>query len=113
MLTVRGAVSRALESARTSDIIGHSLEARVEVKISKDYDHSLFTPEEWGMFAIVSDFKWVEETGNLAITWQDEETGLTVAVDKAKGEKCPRCWKYSEDVDARGLCPRCAEVIKD
>lgn len=113
VLTVRGAVSRALESARTSDIIGHSLEARVEVKISKDYDHSLFTPEEWGMFAIVSDFKWVEETGNLAITWQDEETGLTVAVDKAKGEKCPRCWKYSEDVDARGLCPRCAEVIKD
>ena len=38
------------------------------------------------MFAIVSDFKWVEETGNLAITWQDEEIGLTVAVDKAKGE---------------------------
>ena len=113
VLTMRGAISRALESARTTGVIGHSLEARVEAQISKEYEHSQFTDEEWSMFAIVSDFKWVEKPSDLAIMWQDEETGLTIAVDKAKGEKCPRCWKYSEEVDERGLCPRCARVLKD
>lgn len=113
VLTMRGAISRALESARTTGVIGHSLEARVEAQISKEYEHSQFTHEEWSMFAIVSDFKWVEKPSDLAIMWQDEETGLTIAVDKAKGEKCPRCWKYSEEVDERGLCPRCARVLKD
>ena len=113
VLTMRGAISRALESARTTGVIGHSLEARVEAQISKEYEHSQFTDEEWSMFAIVSDFKWVEKPSDLAIMWQDEETGLTIAVDKAKGEKCPRCWKYSEEVDERGLCPRCTRVLKD
>ena len=36
--------------------------------------------------------------------------GLTVGVQAAPGEKCPRCWKHSTDANGEGLCPRCAAV---
>ena len=27
-------------------------------------------------------------------------------------KKCERCWKYSENLNEEGLCPRCAAVIQ-
>gem|GEM_PF-2979084 len=41
---------------------------------------------------------------------------LTVAVRRAKGAKCTRCWIFNEKVGLNAehpdLCPRCLEVIK-
>ena len=41
--------------------------------------------------------------------------GLKVRVEKALGEKCERCWKYSPRVGASArhptLCDRCVTVI--
>ena len=41
--------------------------------------------------------------------------GAFVGVARAPGEKCARCWLYSEDLGATGpypdLCPRCAAVM--
>ena len=37
---------------------------------------------------------------------------LTIDVQAAPGEKCERCWKYSENLNEEGLCPRCAAVIQ-
>jgi isoleucyl-tRNA synthetase len=41
--------------------------------------------------------------------------GVAVAVEKAAGDKCARCWKYTPDVgqDKRHaeLCARCAGVV--
>ena len=45
-----------------------------------------------------------------------EEDGINVRVTKALGEKCERCWIFSEEVgkDAEHptLCPRCAAALK-
>ncbi|MEW5898352.1 MAG: zinc finger domain-containing protein, partial [Bacillota bacterium] len=42
---------------------------------------------------------------------------LAVGVRRAPGEKCVRCWKYSEGVGKNtehpALCPRCAEVVRN
>lgn len=39
-----------------------------------------------------------------------------VKVDKAEGEKCQRCWKYSvetgTDPEFPDMCPRCVAVLK-
>ncbi|MGO3497231.1 MAG: zinc finger domain-containing protein, partial [Staphylococcus equorum] len=36
--------------------------------------------------------------------------------EHAHGEKCQRCWNYSEELGSVGeledLCPRCQEVVK-
>ena len=41
---------------------------------------------------------------------------LYIYAGKAAGEKCERCWKYSEEVGTDTihptLCPRCADVLK-
>ena len=45
----------------------------------------------------------------------EELPGLTIAVARAAGEKCLRCWKQAKSVgsDAAhpGLCARCAKVV--
>lgn len=46
----------------------------------------------------------------------ESESGVTVAVTKAVGKKCERCWYYSESVgddhSHSDICPRCAKEIK-
>ena len=41
--------------------------------------------------------------------------GLKIAVGRAAGEKCLRCWKQSQSVGTNAkhpaLCARCAEVV--
>ncbi len=112
-LTVRSAVSRALEQARTAGIIGHSLDARVEVERSKAAEAAaLFPAEDFKVFSIVSDFRWTDSPDGMAVVWDDEETSLRIGVDKARGEKCPRCWQYTETGDEDGLCPRCHAVLR-
>ena len=48
-------------------------------------------------------------------THTDEALGLSVLVEKASGEKCMRCWCYSDTVGTDpahpDLCERCAKVL--
>ena len=43
------------------------------------------------------------------------ESGYEIAIEKASGNKCERCWCYSEEVGKitlhPTLCKRCAEVM--
>ena len=58
--------------------------------------------------------KVVLEQGAVAQTTAETE-GLEVTVSKAYGEKCERCWAYSDTVgkDEKHptLCARCAAII--
>ena len=42
--------------------------------------------------------------------------GAFIGVTRAPGDKCGRCWTYSEELGATAghadLCPRCAAVLK-
>ncbi|MEJ7304652.1 zinc finger domain-containing protein, partial [Staphylococcus caprae] len=39
-----------------------------------------------------------------------------IHIKHAEGEKCERCWNYTEELGSVGelehLCPRCQEVVK-
>lgn len=37
--------------------------------------------------------------------------GLKIYVEKAAGQKCPRCWQYEVSNNPQHLCKRCQEVI--
>jgi isoleucyl-tRNA synthetase len=107
LLLLRKDVLKAIEIERKNDVIKHPYEARVVVKPNeefyrllekyKDYLHSFFT---------VSQVEIAENDGE-----EGEYTKLRIKVEKAKGEKCPRCWLYVETM-VNGVCPRCAENIK-
>ena len=114
MLSVRSAVGRALEIARSTSIIGHPLDARVEVEAGGAEDvRSQFTEEELRVYSIVSDFRWVDRIEDMPVIQKDDETGIRVGIARAEGEKCPRCWQFRATSDSRGLCPRCASVLSE
>lgn len=115
ILDVRGAVSRGLEVARNKGLIGHPLEASIGVVDAGDYGGVLqsMTAKEWETIAITSGFELTSSfSSEESVRFEDEETRIVLDIGKAPGSKCPRCWKYSVDVDGNGLCARCRKVLE-
>jgi isoleucyl-tRNA synthetase len=113
VMEARGAVSRALEIARTKGIIGHSLDAAVHVNLGEKYGDlaERLTDDDWETITIVSSFEVTDVLPSAPVNHEDEETGLSVAVDKSSDEKCPRCWKHRPEVGSREVCCRCADAL--
>ena len=115
VMALRTDVNKALELARGEKIIGKSLEAAVtlsfdgEAREALERDLGSFTPDDLADLCIVSHVDAVLGSGQGYAG--EAMPGLTVAVAPAAGEKCPRCWKRHPDVNADGLCPRCAAVL--
>lgn len=111
---VRVDVQKALEIARNEKKIGKSLEARIVLGADGElYDFLTSVETALPEIFITSDVEVVQE--KQAFTGDVE--GLTVGVEGAKGEKCERCWKFSETVgkDAKHpqLCAHCAAVLAE
>jgi len=109
---LRKEVNKKLEAERQAGMIGHSLDAKVLLNISNDEYAFLkeYTEAEVSDLFIVSQVKFVNDRLN-----ESEIDGITIAVEKASGEKCERCWKYDEEVghdhEHTDVCPRCAKVL--
>ncbi|EGQ4214769.1 isoleucine--tRNA ligase [Staphylococcus pseudintermedius] len=111
-MALRDDVNRALEVARNEKVIGKSLEAKVKIGNSPSFDTLAFLEgfNDLHQLFIVSQVELVEDTKGEAY-----QHG-TIEIAKADGEKCARCWNYSESLGSVGelddLCPRCQEVVK-
>jgi isoleucyl-tRNA synthetase len=118
LMAIKSEISRALEGARKDKIIGHSLDAKVVVHptaeneaLVKEEARSL---EEVLIISALAVEKGPEGTGG-GYTYESEEIkGLVVEVARAPGEKCERCWHYSESVgaDKAAICAKCLEALK-
>ena len=85
-------MTTALETARAAKLIGASLQAELVVPQEA---LSLLDPEGWAELAIVSQVR----------------PGPALAVERAGGEKCARCWRVLPEVAGRELCRRCTGVV--
>lgn len=106
---VRDDVNKALENARGEKTIGKALEAKVILACSGAmYQFLQENKDILELVFIVSQVELKEVTSG-------EAEALTVTVEKASGEKCERCWVYSDTVgschDHPTLCARCAKII--
>jgi isoleucyl-tRNA synthetase len=108
LVPVRDRVLKALDVAREDKLIGSSLEAAVRLRagtesypVLKKYSYHL---PAW---FIVSQVELIE----------DPSASLTVTVDRARGDKCERCWKYTSDVGSSDafptVCAACASVLPE
>jgi len=116
MLELRGAVTKALEEARKSGQIGHSLDARVRLCGTNGVGELLHAnqaalPELF----ITSQVEIADDLGSDAASTL--LAGLRVQVESARGGKCERCWNYSEvvgtDETHPGLCARCLAAVRE
>ncbi len=109
---LREDVKKALEIKRADKVIGKSLEADVILYADGEMKESIsgFVSELPEIF-IVSKVELKDGNGEF----KGEFDGVTIDVVKATGEKCERCWKFSESVgthnDHPTLCDRCHSVI--
>jgi isoleucyl-tRNA synthetase len=116
LIAVRGDVLKALEAARVAKSIGGSLEARVVLHAEGDLAARLASYREFlpALF-IVSQVELSAE--GLSGAAECQVPGLQVQIERARGEKCHRCWNFSEQVgkDARypQVCERCSAALKE
>ncbi len=119
---IREQVLKALEGVRAQGIIGHSLDARVQICLTKDFANfekifNLFAKlsgqnisEFLKEYFIVSQVEILQEPLSLMGA---PVPGLFVLVDKAIGEKCPRCWQWMPECNGDNTCDRCTKVLKN
>ena len=107
-------MNKALEGARNAKTIGKPLEASVTVYADEEGAALLNNcGQDLADLCIVSELEVVNGEGEGMAS--EYLPGLKIAVARAAGEKCLRCWKQSKSVgaDAKhpGLCARCAKVV--
>lgn len=118
LLAVRGAVTKAIEPMRREGIIGHSLDTRITLFVADELRQRLEgLHTDLRAVCIVSQLHLEALDRAPQAAYRDEEVaGLAIGVEKARGEKCERCWIYStelgSDASHPALCPRCTAVIK-
>lgn len=112
---VRVEVTKVLEVARRDKVIGHSLEADVEIYVTGELAD--FMADKWQSLAtisIVSSLKQVAEPGENAVAGEVLPE-LMISVKSAASAKCERCWIRSETVGQDDshpeICSRCAGVM--
>jgi len=108
LVPVRDQVLKALDAAREDKVIGSSLEAAVKLGTAGD------------LYALLQ--KHVEELPTWFIVSQLElnpsaSGDVEISVDRARGDKCERCWKYKLDVGSNSdfptVCASCAGIVPE
>ncbi|MBD3246633.1 MAG: isoleucine--tRNA ligase [Candidatus Omnitrophica bacterium] len=105
ILGLRGEVLKLMEQQREQGAIGSSLEAEVGITLPGD-QYRFFHPLEETLreVLIVSSVRVLEGE-------------RSISVEKAKGQKCPRCWNWRIDIGGDDsypeLCGKCAQALKE
>ncbi|HDO31100.1 MAG TPA: isoleucine--tRNA ligase, partial [Desulfobacteraceae bacterium] len=120
LLAIRGEITKVLEAARRSKVIGLSLDA--EVLVQAGGETAEFLADKWELLREICIVSSLREEADLAgiagldVVEAEEVSELRIAVRPAPGEKCERCWTIADTVgrdDAHpALCRRCAEVVR-
>jgi isoleucyl-tRNA synthetase len=116
LIEVREQVQKTLEEARRNKVIGHSLDAVVTLAAKgKEKDLLAKYAADLSDIFIVSKVM-LADTAPAGATASETVPGLSVAVAKAAGGKCPRCWNYTEDIGTDAahpeVCGSCAANLK-
>ncbi|HUQ91355.1 MAG TPA: isoleucine--tRNA ligase [Bryobacteraceae bacterium] len=108
LMPVREQVLKALEVARQEKFIGAPLEARVRLRAGRD------------LYPLLEEY--LEDLPSLFIVSQVlledySDAELAVHVERAAGQKCERCWKYSTaigfDPEFPTVCDWCAGALEE
>ena len=108
ILHIRSVVQQHLEVARGQKVIGASLEARVTLGLG---------PDVYDLFKEIEDVLPSIFIVSQVDIERIETEGFTVSVEHASGNKCERCWNWSETVGQDPKFPtldaRCVRQLEE
>lgn len=110
---IRDDAKLALEQARAAKFIGGSLDAKLTLFVQDENEFETLKSKTSDLAAIFIVSKVCVEKGGVGKF--KGESGISFTVDRADGEKCSRCWVYSDTVGQNSehptLCSRCAKIV--
>lgn len=113
---LRTKILKAIEIEREKGLIKHSLEARVKIT-GKTTDPAVKAIKEWAkeyekIQSLESFFEEFLIVSQVEFILSDKiENKWDIQVEHARGSKCPRCWKWHENVNEYDLCIRCNDIV--
>jgi isoleucyl-tRNA synthetase len=116
LIALRREVTKILEEARQSQMIGSSLEAAMVLtrhsQLEADRKTCGLEGPNLADFFIVSDVETrFEQTVDDTFRPSAGYPGLYLKFQPAAGRKCDRCWKVTPEAAPSGLCGRCRAVV--
>ncbi|HOI07303.1 MAG TPA: isoleucine--tRNA ligase [Deltaproteobacteria bacterium] len=114
IIALRQEVSKEMETARRDKVIGHPLDARITLSAEGPTLDFLKGVEPMLEDIFICSGVVVEQgDGNYGAS--EAFPMMRIAVSKAPGGKCPRCWHYREDIgktpEFAEVCGRCASQL--
>jgi len=117
LLVVREEVLKALEAARSARTISSSLEARVVIHTSGALAELLENYGPWLPALLIVSQVQLGGGGPPPLLRSNSLPGFEVAVLRANGRKCERCWNYSthvgESAEYPTVCERCLAALEE
>jgi isoleucyl-tRNA synthetase len=111
---VRRVVTGAIELKRAEKFLGSSLQAAVRIYAGAEAQ-AAFVGVDAAELCIVSDAAFASGAPPSGAFGLPEVSGVAVAVERASGDKCARCWRVlpevGDDPTHPDLCRRCAGVV--
>ena len=114
LVDIKKDVLKALELKRAEKVIGSSLEAGIKLYVKNDTTKTWLNEmgEYIKIFFQVADVELADERK----TEMTEYDNSFIHVEKSGGNKCSRCWNYTDNIGTDSshpeLCPRCTEIVK-
>ena len=116
IVSIRNEVTKALEKARADKMIGHPLDAEINLSLGENFTLFNEYKDDLRDIFIVSKVNIFEnESFDDAYVSEDIDS-LVIKVKKANGDKCDRCWVYDESVGTSDkhptACTRCISSLE-
>jgi isoleucyl-tRNA synthetase len=120
LMKLRDGVNVEIEQLRQSKIVGKSLEVAVTLRATGDLAALLHRyRDDLPTLFITSDvvLGGPPSEGEGTAYKESDESWTTIAVSRADGTRCDRCWRYvaavGSDPARPGLCPRCEGALAE
>ena len=105
LISIRGVSNVAIEGARTQGLVGSSLQAEIDIHVSREAFNNLIK--------LGDDLRFVMLTSRATLHHENELNG--VGVSPSIHKKCDRCWHYRADVGSHAdhptICGRCVSNL--
>jgi isoleucyl-tRNA synthetase len=114
---LREEVALMLEEARRRKEIGSSLEGAIDLTADAalDRDREATGTSETGLADLLIVSQATLEAAGAGNGWREVASypQLKIRFRKASGRRCDRCWKFTPEADADGLCNRCRKALSE
>lgn len=106
LISLRDAVNKAIETARSTGTVGGSLEAEATLYLDDTLAKSVQRLGEEARFVFLTSELTVSSADKAPAGLVPVE-GVLVEIKKSSFNKCNRCWHRREEVTEDGICSRC------